>query len=69
MDDFLPVWLEKKGYRPGFMELDEYDKNTYDVWPLLILKALAKIYTTYQSVITSGCFHHTVRDLTGNFFF
>ena len=69
LDDFLPVWLEKKGYRPGFMELDEYDKNTYDVWPLLILKALAKIYTTYQSVITSGCFHHTVRDLTGYFFF
>jgi len=68
LDDFMPVWTDKKGYRPGYLEVMEYDKNFYDVWPLLILKALAKIYTTYQSVITNGSFYHTLRDLTGSEF-
>ena len=67
LDDFMPcsVDVKGKGYRPSFLGVDEYEKNKIDIWPLLIIKALAKIYTTYQSIITNGCFYHTLRDLTG----
>jgi len=67
LDDFLPCSIDAKGksYRPSFLEVGEYEKNTTDIWPFLIMKALAKIYTTYQSIVTNGCFYHTLRDLTG----
>lgn len=64
LDDFLPCWELKKGVKPGFLELMEYEKNKIDIWPLLIVKALAKIYNTYQSIVV-GNFADTLRDLTG----
>ena len=67
LDDSIPCWTEgKRGYKPAFLEIMDYDKGSYDIWPLLIIKALAKIYTTYQSIV-NGCFYHTLRDLTGYF--
>lgn len=65
LDDFFPCWNDKRGNFAGFLDVAAYEKNTFDIWPLLITKALAKIYNTYQSIVCNGCFAHILRDLTG----
>ena len=58
IDDFLPCIKEKDSISSAFIKVER------NVWPLLIEKALAKIYHSFQS-LELGNSIETLRDLTG----
>lgn len=62
IDELLPFMKDNTGVSPAFISI-----SNGIIWPLLIEKALAKIYHTYQS-LELGNSIETLRDLTGLFF-
>lgn len=47
VDDFIPVRQVEKGHEPVFMTLSPTKSNYIEIWPLILQKALAKMYSTY----------------------
>lgn len=62
VDDWIPSIKTAKGYRPAFTQTNEQN-NKGELWVLLLEKAWAKLYGSYQK-IEGGLEREALKDLT-----
>ena len=65
IDDFIPVVVKDRKASPLFLSTQKKSKNGMEVWPHLLQKALAKVYSTYEALQT-GNLEDFLNELSGS---
>lgn len=51
VDDHIPVKNVGRSYIPVFLNIKPTKSNYYELWPFLLQKALAKLYSAYEALM------------------
>ena len=55
IDDYIPAVKVKNKYEPLFMGVSMPEKSrSLEIWPYLLIKAYAKYYSTYESLLMAN---------------
>lgn len=50
MDDYIPTITIGKNQVPLFIDIVGKRRDKINIWPFLLLKAYAKVYTSYEAL-------------------
>lgn len=59
VDDYIPIQEQNKMYYPLFLSVEpncenSKGQNIIEIWPFLVQKAYAKVYSTYESLLNGN---------------
>lgn len=54
VDDFIPVYQIGSNFVPVFLNIQSENSDFVTIWPFLLQKAMAKIFTNYECLFNDS---------------